>query len=110
MLWTYNDDGYLISVDMPEKARCRSCGAEYIRKIRDARPWQSDGPDECPACGHVHGSVSGVRFENVPVPEPGDQLAARAGALIPGSEYAARAGRLLSHDDYASLIADSASL
>lgn len=64
MLWTYNDGGYLVAVDMPEKGRCAMCGTEYRRHISDRRPWQADGPDACPRCGHVAGAVKGIAFEN----------------------------------------------
>ena len=76
MLWAYNDDGYLISADVPESGTCRRCGAEYSRAIQEAKPWQDDVPDRCPCCGHAGKSVRGIRFDNRLV-RPGDK--ARAG-------------------------------
>lgn len=64
MLWTYNDSGYLVSVDMPEKNTCRLCGTKYRRRVRDSKPWQSETPDACPKCGHVFQTISGIAFEN----------------------------------------------
>lgn len=67
MLWTYNDSGYLVSVDMPERGRCPMCGTEYSRSIEDRKPWQTDGPDACPRCGHVLHIVEGAAFRNAAV-------------------------------------------
>ena len=64
MIWAYDDNGYLISADVPEDACCRMCGTKYKRKIHDRKPWQSDGPDACPKCGHVSGVIAGLAFEN----------------------------------------------
>lgn len=64
MIWTYNDDGYLVSVDAPEQADCRMCGTPYRRGITDARPWQQGSPDACPRCGHITLRVPGIRFTN----------------------------------------------
>ena len=65
MLWTYNDNGYLVAADLPERGRCVMCGAGYKRKIQDRRPWQKDMPDTCPRCGHVQGAITGIAFDNV---------------------------------------------
>lgn len=64
MIWTYNDEGYLVSVDVPASAKCRNCGAEYVRQVSDARPWQESKGDVCPSCGRDHGTVTGVSFTN----------------------------------------------
>lgn len=65
MLWAYDDNGYLISVDLPEQNRCRVCGTEYIRKIENRKPWQMDMPDVCPVCNHVVSRVRDVAFRNI---------------------------------------------
>lgn len=64
MLWAYNDSGYLIAADVPERGRCPMCGASYHRQIHDRKPWQEDVPDRCPSCGHVLNVIYGVAFEN----------------------------------------------
>lgn len=64
MIWGCDDSGYLISVDMPSIGTCKACGAEYLRGIEDAKPWQKDGPDICPVCGHRHKTIQGIRFVN----------------------------------------------
>lgn len=66
MLWTYNDSGYLVAADVPSEGRCPMCGTAYVRAIEDRRPWQSDGPDICPRCGHTGVSVPGIAFANRP--------------------------------------------
>ena len=66
MLWAYDDNGYLISVDLPEEGRCKACGAAYTRAISEAKPWQAPVPDRCPRCGHEARTVDGVSFRNVP--------------------------------------------
>ena len=64
MLWAYDDNGYLISVDLPRQARCRMCGVDYTRAIEYRKPWQADVPDACPKCGYVSQDVHGIAFHN----------------------------------------------
>lgn len=40
------------------------CGTQYRRRIQDRKPWQTDGPDACPKCGHVLNIIRGLAFEN----------------------------------------------
>ncbi len=63
-MWTTNDDGYLIFVDLPRRARCRCCGTAYEREIEDSKPWQKDVPDQCPVCGYENTKVAGIAFHN----------------------------------------------
>lgn len=68
MLWMYDDSGYLISVDIPEDGRCSKCGTRYKRAVQDRKPWEKDGQDACPKCGHVcghpKGAAKGLSFLN----------------------------------------------
>lgn len=64
MLWTHDDSGYLVAVDISETGRCPMCGTAYIRAIENRKSWQSDGPDTCPCCGHPGMSVPGIAFVN----------------------------------------------
>lgn len=69
MLWTYDDNGYLVCGDIPEEGRCSKCGAKYKRTVENRKPWEPDGPDECPVCGHVcghpAGKAAGLAFRNI---------------------------------------------
>lgn len=106
MLWTQDDNGYLVSVNMPVEHKCRMCGAQYKRSIEDAKPWQSDGPDACPACGFEHRTVAGIRFRNELLDGSavarlssetisGHELAGRLAQTITGREMASRSSKIV---------------
>ena len=63
-MWTTNDDGYLIFVNVSKIGRCRCCGQVYERHIEDRKSWQPDVPDRCPACGYENQRVAGIAFVN----------------------------------------------
>lgn len=99
MLWTQDDNGYLVSVNLPAEGRCRMCGAEYRRNIEDAKPWQSDEPDACPACGFEHRSIAGIRFRNELL--DGAAMAAKHAVTISSFAMADRAGRTITGQEMA---------
>lgn len=99
MLWTQDDNGYLVSVNMPVEHRCRMCGAQYKRNIENSKPWQSDGPDPCPACGFEHRTVTGIRFRNELL--DGAAVAMKHAETITGHEMADRLGRTISDQEMA---------
>lgn len=75
------------------------CGAQYKRSIEDAKPWQSDGPDSCPACGFEQGTVTGIRFRNELL--DGSVIAVKHAEMITGHEMADRIGRTISDQEMA---------
>lgn len=100
MLWTQDDNGYLVSVNMPAEGRCRMCGTQYKRNIEDVKPWQSDGPDVCPACGFEQGAVAGIRFRNELL--DGSEAVRLSSETISGHELARRLAQTITGREMAS--------